>query len=60
MENKEFYTIQEFAEVVGAAVVTVRTWIRQNKIKAEKTRLSVGFKEVWIIPKSEVSKVSAK
>lgn len=54
---EKYYTIKEFADAVGVAVITVRMWIKLGKIIAEKKRVTVGFKEVWTIPQSEISKV---
>lgn len=52
----EKLTIKEFADALGVAVITVRTWIAKGKINANKERPKNGFKEVWMIPASELKK----
>lgn len=47
MENKEFYSPKEIAELLGKSDFTVRTWIKAGKLKA----LKVGQ---WRIPKDSL------
>lgn len=57
METKQdYYTIKDFAEVVGASVPTVRLWIATGRIVAEKRKYK-GFRERWFISASEINKV---
>lgn len=34
--NKKFYTLEEIAKQVGLSIVTLRSYIKQNKLKAQK------------------------
>lgn len=56
MEKKQEYTVQEFAERVGASVATVRFWIATGKIEATK-KAPKGFRERWYISENEVKKI---
>lgn len=47
MENKEFYSPKEIAELLGKSDFTVRAWIKAGKLKA----LKVGQ---WRIPKDSL------
>lgn len=47
----EFYTVREFAELVGTHTLTVQRWLKAGKIEGKK------FEGRWRIPKEELKKV---
>ena len=47
----EFYTVKEFAELIGTHTLTVQRWLKAGKIDGKK------FEGRWRIPKSELEKV---
>lgn len=47
----DFYTVKEFAELIGAHTLTVQRWLKAGKIEGKK------FEGRWRIPKSELDKV---
>ncbi len=55
---KEFYTVDEFAELVGRASYTVRTWIRQGQITATRVH-GTGPRGRLLIPHAEIAKAIA-
>jgi len=46
---EKLYTIKEFAEIMGIAVVTARLWIKQNKINVVRVSRVIRIKESEII-----------
>jgi hypothetical protein len=50
---KEFYLVEEFAEMVKRAPYTVREWCRLGRLRAKKGRYS-GSHEPWRIPHDEL------
>lgn len=54
--DKEFYTVAEFAELVGRSIYTVRQWCRLYRIHAEKCDSGHGDSKSWKIPATELSR----
>lgn len=53
---REFYSVLEFAELVGKSEYTVREWCRLNRINAEKTASGHGDSKAWKIPADELNR----
>lgn len=51
---KEWYTTHEFAEMVGKAEFTVRSWCRLGRIRAEKRGSGRGAYQSWIVCHAEL------
>lgn len=51
---RDWYTTEEFAEVVGKAEFTVREWCRLHRIHAEKRRSGRGKHQAWVISSGEL------
>lgn len=51
---KDFYTTEEFAQLVGKAEFTVRNWARLGRIKAEKKGSGRGPFQSWVISHAEL------
>ena len=51
---KEYYTVEEFAALVGRECYTVREWCRLGRIKADKKQSGRGKYPLWVIPHAEV------
>lgn len=47
------YSIRQASDLLGIKVRTMRTWIKKNKIKAQKYDCS----NRWFIPESEITRV---
>lgn len=55
--NKEFYTVKEFASIMGVHWQTVRNWIKSGKVRAVK----MGGKNYTLrIPKEEVYRLKVE
>ena len=50
---QEWYTIEEFAELVGKAKFTVREWCRNGQIHAKKAQSGRGPNKYWVISHDE-------
>ena len=50
---QEWYTIEEFAELVGKAEFTVREWCRNGRIHAKKAQSGRGPNKYWVISHDE-------
>ena len=50
---QEWYTIEEFAELVGKAKFTVREWCRNGRIHAKKAQSGRGPNKYWVISHDE-------
>ena len=50
---QEWYTIEEFAELVGKAEFTVREWCRNGRIHAKKAQSGRGPNKSWVISHDE-------
>lgn len=51
---KEYYSIAEFAALVGRATYTAREWARTGRIHAEKRYDGHGRHKSWVISHSEL------
>lgn len=51
---REWYSVDEFAHVIGRARFTVREWARRCRIKAEKKGSGRGAHAAWVISHSEL------
>ena len=51
---REWYSVDEFARIVGRAEFTVREWCRHGRIKAEKKESGRGAYPAWVISHSEL------
>lgn len=54
--EREFYSIVEFAELVGKSAYTVREWCRLERIHAEKCDSGRGDAKAWKIPVAELAR----
>jgi len=52
---KQFYTIQEVAEMLQFSDQTIRDWVRTGRIKAARPGL-----RAWRIPRAEVERLMAQ
>ena len=51
---KDWYSIEEFAEVVGRAEFTCREWARLGRINAQKRKSGRGKHFSWVISHEEL------
>jgi hypothetical protein len=51
---KDYYEIEEFAEIVGKAPFTCREWARLGRIKAEKKSSGRGPHTRWAVSHQEL------
>jgi hypothetical protein len=51
---REFYSIEEFAKIVGRAEFTCRQWARLGRIRAEKKGSGRGAYQSWAVPHAEL------
>jgi hypothetical protein len=51
---REWYTVEEFARIVGRAEFTCREWCRHGRIKAEKKDSGRGAYASWTISHIEL------
>ena len=52
-QAKEFYTVEEFARIVGRASLTVRGWARRGRIQASKKLSGRASFASWSISHDE-------
>jgi hypothetical protein len=50
---REWYTTEQFAQLVGKAEFTVREWCRLGRVRAEKQRSARGLFAAWVIGHDE-------
>jgi hypothetical protein len=53
---KDWYTTDEFAELVGKAEFTVREWCRNGRIHGEKQGSGRGASKAWVISHAELQR----
>ncbi len=51
---KDWYSIDEFARLVGKAEFTVREWCRLGRVKAEKKGSGRGKHQSWVVSHDEL------
>jgi hypothetical protein len=51
---REFYSVEEFARIVGRAEFTCREWCRHRRINAEKKESGRGAYAAWAISHTEL------
>jgi hypothetical protein len=51
---REWYSVEEFARIVGRAEFTCREWCRHGRIKAEKKDSGRGAYASWVISHAEL------
>jgi hypothetical protein len=52
--EKEWYSIEEFARIVGRAAFTCREWCRHGRVQAEKKVSGRGAHSSWVISHAEL------
>ena len=52
-QMREWYSVEEFARIVGRAEFTCREWCRMGRIKAEKKHSGRGAHTSWVISHEE-------
>jgi hypothetical protein len=52
--SKDFYEIEEFAELVGKSCFTCREWCRLGRIRADKKLSGRGAYARWVVPHAEL------
>ena len=55
--EKEWYTTDEAAEILGKAPFTVREWCRKHRIKASKRDCGRGNSREWVISQEELTRI---
>jgi hypothetical protein len=53
---QDWYSIEEFARIVGRSAFTCREWCRNRRIKAEKKRSGRGAHMAWAISDDELQR----
>lgn len=56
LASREYFSVPEFAELVGRGEYTVREWCRLERIHAEKCDSGRGDAKNWKIPASELGR----
>ena len=51
---REWYSVEQFAEIVGKAEFTVREWCRGQRIAARKKKSGRGAHASWVISHDEL------
>jgi excisionase family DNA binding protein len=55
--QREWYTVDEVAELLGKRPYTVREWCREGRINATKRAEKRGGSELWSIAADEVERI---
>jgi len=55
-QEREFYTVADFAVLVDRSIFRVREWCRLFRINAEKADWGHGDSKAWKIPASELTR----
>ena len=53
---REWYSVEEFARIVGRSVLTCRCWCRMGRIQASKKESGRGAHRSWAISHEEVQR----
>jgi hypothetical protein len=51
---REYYSVEEFARIVGRAEFTCREWCRHGRVKAAKKESGRGAYASWVISHEEL------
>jgi hypothetical protein len=51
---REWYSVEEFARIVGRAEFTCREWCRHGRVRAEKRNSGRGAFPAWVISHQEL------
>ena len=54
---QEWYTTEQFAQLVGKAEFTVREWCRLGRIRAEKRCSGRGKHQSWAVSHAELLRI---
>ncbi len=54
--GREWYAVDEFAELVGKGKFTVREWCRLGRLHAEKQQSGRGRHQAWVISRAELER----
>lgn len=55
-QAREWYSIEEFARLVGRSGFTCREWCRRGRIQAEKKQSGRGAHTSWAVSHSELQR----
>jgi hypothetical protein len=55
-QSREWYSVAEFARVVGRSAFTCREWCRRGRIHAEKKESGRGAHASWAISHAELQR----
>lgn len=55
-QERGWYSVEEFARVVGRSEFTCREWCRRGRILAEKKNSGRGAHSSWAIPHTELQR----
>jgi hypothetical protein len=53
---RDWYSVEEFARIVGRAEFTCREWCRTRRIEAEKKHSGRGAHAAWVISHEELQR----
>ena len=53
---KDFYEVEEFAQIVRKAPFTTREWCRLGRIRAEKKLSGRGAYARWVVSREELAR----
>ena len=53
---RDWYTTEQFAQIIGRSEFTVREYCRRGRIKAEKRRSGRGAYAAWVISHDELQR----
>lgn len=54
--EREWYSVEEFATIVGRSVLTCRCWCRMGRIQASKKVSGRGSHSAWAISNEELQR----
>jgi hypothetical protein len=53
---REWYSVEEFARIVGRAELTCREWCRRGRVRGEKRLSGRGAFAAWVISHAELQR----
>ncbi len=56
-QQKDWYSIEEVATILGKACFTVREWARQHRIQAHKQSSGRGKHRAWVVAREELERI---